>query len=524
LAVKFFLDRKKQLPPPSALLWLAASAFFRHNQAVNRLFEKTLALACVGLWMTPLPLCAKPGDEEEERKKGTRSEKTGDYQDFALGPIGGFAEVDADSAEIQVKRIDPQGPGERAGLRAGDVILAAQGRKFSAHTRPVDLGGQGPTRELGEAIEAAESSLDGKLNLRVRRDGAEMDLAVMLPPLGAWSKNYPMDCRKSALFYEGICQWLVANQGGAGNWGQKYTTSLCALALLGRGDGRHLPALQKAAEYLAAGGTADISDDLVISDGLGNWRVTVGAIYLAEYALATGDLSVVPAIQRSIDYLAARVAENGRMAHDFGSMIGYDGAGINIINAQMHLAMALAEQVGCKVDAAAWKRSLDHVKQSTYGGGVAYVVGGTLDDGAGRTGAMALALHVRSQEKSLLREMQSYLEKTSGRMREAHAMASIGVIYHTCAIRCLAPRSWRKHMDDWSWYLNLMRQPDFSADYIGSKRNNGGDGYLGKKEISHAMAGMMLASGLGKLRICGGTATGWLRPAPELPPLSATRP
>lgn len=467
------------------------------------------AFGCVIFLTSTLVLTAKPGDEEEARKKGERSEKTGDFQTLVLGPIGGAAEVDADSREIVVKGVTSGAPGAAAGLQTGDRIIGAFGKPFPPHTRDVNLGGQGPTRALGEAIEAAESSLDGKLPLKISRGGTESDLTVMLPPLGPWGATYPLECRKSALFYEGICQWLVANQSG-GAWGQKYTTSLCGLALLGRGDGRYLPALRKTAVFLSEGGTAAIGEDLSINDGLGNWRVAVGAIFLAEYVLATGDRSVVPAIQRSVDYLASRVAENGRMAHDFGSMIGYDGGGINIINTQMHLAMALAEQVGCTIDEKAWRRSLEHVKNSTYGGGVAYVPNSGTDDGAGRTGSMALALFVRGKDKGMLRDMEGYLGKTSGRMREAHAMSSIGVIYHTSAIRCLNARQWRKHMDDWSWYLNLMRQPDFSADYVGSKRNNGGDGYLGKKEISHAMAGMMLATGIGKLRICGGTETGWL--------------
>ncbi len=480
-----------------------------------RHLSRLLLIAAVGF--APVAVLAAPGDEEEERRRGVRSEKTGDYQDFAMGPIGGWAEVDADSREIVVIRVHEDGPGAAAGLLAGHRILAANGKRFTPHTRSVDEGGKGPTRELGEGIEAAESSIDGKLTLLVRSsNGGEQTLDVMLPPLGPWSKTYPLNCRKSAVFYEGICRWLAENQGAGGNWNGKYTTALCGLALLGRGDARYLPEIRKAAYFLSEGGTADISEDLVMTDSLGNWRVCVGAIFLAEYVLATGDTSVTPAIQRSIDYLASRVAPNGRMAHDFGSMIGYNGGGLNIMNTQMHLAMALAERVGCTVDQAAWKRSIEHVKSSSGpSGGVNYAPNTGFSDGAGRAGSMSLALHLRREERSWMRAMEDYLDRTSNRFREAHAMASIGVIYHTCAIRCLNERKWRRHMDDWSWYLNLMRQPDSSADYVGSKRNNGGDGYLGKKEISQAMAGMMLASGLGHLHMCGGTEINWLKPLPQ---------
>ena len=68
----------------------------------------------------------------------------------------------------------------------------------------------------------------------------------------------------------------------------------------------------------------------------------------------------------------------------------------------------------------------------------------------------------------------------------------------------------RQHMQIWRWYLTLMRQPDLSAEYIGGKRNNGGDSYLGPAHAANAIAGVMLASGLGHLHICGNDRRGWL--------------
>ena len=70
-------------------------------------------------------------------------------------------------------------------------------------------------------------------------------------------------------------------------------------------------------------------------------------------------------------------------------------------------------------------------------------------------------------------------------------------------------------MDGWAWYLNLMRQPDLSANYLGSKRNNGGDQYLRKRHIAAAICGTMLATGGAKLAICGNKERGWLKPSEE---------
>ena len=90
-------------------------------------------------------------------------------------------------------------------------------------------------------------------------------------------------------------------------------------------------------------------------------------------------------------------------------------------------------------------------------------------------------------------------------------MGSIGMIFGTGALRRTNPAGWRRHMDSWRWYLSLMQQSDGSAAYIGGKRNNGGDHYLRVEHVANAIAGTMLASGLGHLHICGNDRKGWLK-------------
>ena len=89
-------------------------------------------------------------------------------------------------------------------------------------------------------------------------------------------------------------------------------------------------------------------------------------------------------------------------------------------------------------------------------------------------------------------------------------MSSIGMIFGTAALKRVNPKGWQQHMDSWQWYLTLMRQPDGSAEYIGGKRNNGGDHYLGKPHLANAIAGLILASRLGHLHIFGNDQKGWL--------------
>ncbi|MBC03874.1 MAG: hypothetical protein CMJ34_11330 [Phycisphaerae bacterium] len=446
--------------------------------------------------------------------------KAGDFARFPLGPIGGRGEVFADQSGIVVLGLEDAGPGDESGLQVGDVIIAAGGEAFPAHSRDINTL-EGPMAVLGEAIEAAEAD-EGGLRLRVRRDEEELVLDLELPALGPIDLHDPGNDEKALAFYDGICRDLLRTRRKDGAWrsntgedATRYTTALCGLALLGRGDPRHRPALDAIAEYLAGPDRrGHVSEDLMEPAGLSNWFITMSGIYLCEHVLATGDEQWLPTIQHLCDCLVARQTEEGRYGH--GVIVGYGGKGFNIINTHAHLLWALADRAGCDIDEDAWRRSLLEIEKSTGdNGGVRYWTLNTgYWDACARTGQMALALSLADSEPELRSRMGEYLGRHRNRMREAHAMSSIGMIFGTTALRRVNPEGWRAHMDSWRWYLALMRQPDGSAEYIGGKRNNGGDSYLGPPHVANAMAGVMLASGLGKLHICGNDEEGWLEPKP----------
>ncbi|TDJ74538.1 MAG: hypothetical protein E2O39_04820 [Planctomycetota bacterium] len=469
-----------------------------------------LLLAATG-WLAP-PTVA----QEEPPEPPPRNAKAGDFARFPLGPIGGRGEVLAGDTRIHVLALSEAGPGLHAGLRIGDLITGAGRSAFPEHTRDIDTA-HGPMTALGDAIEAAEAD-DGRLALRVRRAEEDLTLTVQLPALGAIDLHDPLQDDKALEFYDGICRDLLRTRREDGAWksntgedATRYVTALCGLALLGRGDARHRPELDMIATFLAGPQRRGyVSEDLTEPAGLSNWFITMSGIYLAEHVLATGDEQWLPTIQHLCDCLAARQTEEGRYGH--GISVGYGGKGFNIINTHAHLLWALAARAGCTIDEAAWQRSFREIEKSTgENGGVRYW---TLQtgywDSCARTGQMALALSLTDRQPALRERMGGYLEEHRGRMREAHAMGSIGMIFGTAALRRVNPAGWNRHMDTWRWYLTLMRQPDGSAEYIGGKRNNGGDSYLGPAHVANAIAGLMLASGLGHLHLCGNDEQGWL--------------
>jgi hypothetical protein len=467
------------------------------------------------LLLTAFCLAGTSVSQEKAVNIPPRNAKAGDYAHSPLGPIGGRGEVVAEVATILVLEVTVDGPGATAGLQKGDVIVAAGKAKFPPHSRDINLI-DGPLATLGNAIEKAESKT-GELRLSVLRDGEMVKIELQLPVLGVMKAHDPKN-PKANQFYQGICTDLLNTRRADGAWkantgedATRYTTALCGLALLGRGNPSDLPALEKIAAFLAGPNRRGyVSVDLMEPAGLSNWFITMSGVFLSEYVLATGDDQWLPTIQHLCDCLAARQTEIGRYGH--GITVGYGGKGFNIINTHAHLLWALADRAGCTIDEQAWQRSLAEIIKSTGdNGGVRYWTSQTgYWDACARTGQMALALSLAGQEPKLRKKMGAYLQENHRRMREAHAMSSIGMIFGTAALRRVNPKGWKQHMNSWMWYLTLMRQADGSAEYIGGKRNNGGDHYLGMPHLANAIAGLMLASRHGHLHIFGNDKKAWL--------------
>ncbi|MEC7582886.1 MAG: DUF6288 domain-containing protein [Planctomycetota bacterium] len=452
---------------------------------------------------------------KEAKEPPPRNAKKGDFARFPLGPIGGRGEVLAQMTAITVLSVSADGPGARAGLAVGDQITAAGGLVFPPHTRDINVL-DGPMLVLGDAIETAEAT--GKpLELSGMRAGNELALTIDLGAPGALDFAKGETSAKALAFYDGICNDLLRTRRKNGSWrsatgedASRYVTALCGLALLGRGDPEHRAAIDQIAAYLAGPNQrGHVSEDLMQPAGLSNWFITMSGIYLAEHALATGDSQWLPTLQHLCDCLAARQTPEGRYGH--GITVGYGGKGFNVINTHAHLLWALAERAGCKIDDGAWDRSFAEIERSTgKNGGVRYW---TLQtgywDACARTGQMALALMLRDRAPELRQRMGAYLDKHSARMREAHAMSSIGMIFGSAALSRLGEAPFARHADRWRWYMNLMREPDASASYIGGKRNNGGDSYLRTEHVANAIAGNLLACSLGHLHICGNEKPAW---------------
>ena len=92
---------------------------------------------------------------------------------------------------------------------------------------------------------------------------------------------------------------------------------------------------------------------------------------------------------------------------------------------------------------------------------------------------MASALAITGAKEGMVLRLAGALAAHHGRMRHAHAMSSIGLIFGFAGLKSVDPMAHREIMEKWRPFLELSRNASGSAAYFGGKRNIGGDQYLG---------------------------------------------
>ncbi len=442
--------------------------------------------------------------------------KSGEHHDFPLGVLEATGRLQDGDQEILIMDIGKGGAAELAGLQVGDRITKIENKIPDVFSKKTDAGLFGPQDLLGRSLDQKAGSSKSQLMLEVTRDEEFEKLNIPLPRSTSFSFSDPKSCSKRKSFLSGIAEYLVNVQQPNGRWkpgvggdADVYTTAFCGLVLLANNDPAHLSAIKKALEFVKMASIDKINPSNP-KTGPKNWQTAANGIFLAEYQLATGDTEYFDDLKKCCDLLAKRVTEKGTMGHHFS--IPYSGGGLIVINVQAHLAWALAEKCGYRIDEKAWANSFSEVKKSRdpKTGALGYSSRARWSpDISARTGAMATALMVADRESEFAISLAESLVRLNGRMRHAHAMSSIGLIFGFSGIKTAARTDYAKVMSAWIPYLELARLPEGGAAFFGGKRNIGGDQYLGYSSIGNAMVGLVLASAEDRLFMHGGRNKDW---------------
>ncbi|MEM6505984.1 MAG: DUF6288 domain-containing protein, partial [Planctomycetota bacterium] len=254
--------------------------------------------------------------------------------DWHLGATGARAyihSVDMSTAKTRQVLITSVAEGSPADdvLRSGDVILGINRQRFEDDPRIV----------LGEAITQAESTDGrGRLVLIRWRDGSTQRVAVRLPVLGTYSQTSPYACAKSTTILKQGSAWLAEEIQSENYNPNPIVRSLNALALLATGDTQYLPLVKREAQWAAGFERRDFQ----------TWWYGYTLMLMAEYAMKTGDTSIMPGLERIAIKAAAGQSNVGSWGHHFANPDGRL-AGYGMMNAPgltLTIGLVLAREAG----------------------------------------------------------------------------------------------------------------------------------------------------------------------------------
>ncbi len=257
--------------------------------------------------------------------------------DWNLGPTGlrGWMFCDrlvtSDARQVLVTKVEKGSPAATT-FQVGDVILGVGGKPFSFD----------PRTELGKAITMAESKAGGgKLAFTRWRAGKSEEVVLHLRVLGSYSATAPFDCEKSKLLLDQGCKALAARMIDSDYVEMDpIPRSLNALALLASGDTKYLPLVKREAHWASS-----YSDK-----SMQTWYYGYCMLFLSEYALATGDESVMPGLKRLALEAANGQSAVGSWGHGFAIPDGRLG-GYGMMNSPgvvLTIGLVLAREAGVK--------------------------------------------------------------------------------------------------------------------------------------------------------------------------------
>ncbi|MBK8978461.1 MAG: HEAT repeat domain-containing protein [Planctomycetes bacterium] len=399
-----------------------------------------------------------------------------DKHDWNLGPTGargwiwGWKLETTDARQILVTTVEPGSPADGV-LQPGDVILGTGGVPFDRDAR----------RQLGDAITRAEGRAGkGRLALSLWRDGDRRDVELRLPVLGDYGDGAPWQCEKSARILDRACEHIAGHMKG------DIDGMMNALALLATGRSEYVDEVRALARQIAAGtGTLSLTGR---TSGMMSWIWGYRTLFLTEYHLATGDVTVLGAIRTYATKIAEGQSGVGTWGHGMawpdlnegrlhGSLGGY-GA-LNQAGLVCHLALVLARRCGVQGD------EIDAAIERANRFAAFYVGKGAIpygdhrpgwqvhdDNGKNSIAALIFDLQGRSEEARFFAKMTtaSYAERERG-----HTGNYFSFLWGPLGVSRAGPAAAAAFLAEQRWYYDLARRHDGSFGYQGGAGMSGGE-------------------------------------------------
>jgi hypothetical protein len=425
---------------------------------------------------------------------------------YNLGITGVRAELVKDNPKaLLAKYVFPGTPAHTL-IKINDWVIGVNGQKFqNEHRNGYGMevfGADGPVAELAEALEACQGkSGNGKLPLMVKRGRKTITVELEIgKKYGSYAATYPAKCLKSEKILNELLDCIAKQQNEDGSFGDPVQNTFAALALLGSGNKRYLPNVERNLRHLCASIRATSRQDRKY--GLINWTYMGAAVVLSEYYLITKQAWVLPELQIIRNRLEAgqyldmsqidpKVKETHpdsyptgpKQSHGgWGHNPGFEGYGpIAMITAQGALSYSLMHRCGIKIDRTRLDAAYAFLKRGTGKNGYLWYgdsPGGGPDDWAdmGRTGAAGIAnflspYHDYTYRIQALR-YSNIIGKHPQSFPDTHGSPLMGMAYEALGAN-IDPINFRKLMIANRWWF-IMAQCNDGTFYYQPNRDNAG--------------------------------------------------
>lgn len=375
------------------------------------------------------------------------------YKIARFGPIGLGLELRRPNFTMHIVNVEEGSPAAAAGeLKKGQIIESVNGHVMKD---------EDPRVLLGNWITEAEAK-GGIVKLMVKDtpDAAAREIVVKIPALGAYSKTWPVDCKKTDQIIRAHADALAANIDSAG-----IGLNGAVLFMLSTGEEKDLEVVRGWIKKLV-----EKYQDKEEIDTY-PWFAGYTGPGFCEYYLRTGDKSILPIIKKMADSLA-RDIYNGSWMGRGSANYGYMGGGhLNAAGLHAVTFLLMAKECGVEVDEHTLKSSLFHVYRFAGHGNVAY--GDHLPEGGftanGKTEGLAFTMQAAANlhpdgENSVYAKARDMTANkafyNTSWLFHGHTGGGIGELWKGRSmglVREQRPEPYRSFMDERLWMYELAR-------------------------------------------------------------------
>ena len=445
--------------------------------------------------------------------RGKPNGKNGPDQ-LGVGMLGFTGLTEHRASAFSILEVRDDGPASRAGLEAGDLVVAVEGTPLASSSLAPGWEWFERSHEatLGRAIERALEAGRRELALEVLRGRKVRRLELRLPLEGPLEAGFPLAGEHGEALRADLLAWTLEHRRSNGSWPgtDAVNPALAGLALLGTRDPRHAEVIRGCVDYLMEKNPRPSE-----MRGLAYWTIAFQGLLLAEYHLASGDERARAWIEEAVAWLPSTTHECkwGMQAWGHGpDGLPYDEKSLMAPTAHLLVLDALARR--CGVESRLWEHIEDYVVHSWSDpaseghGGMGYNAS-YKDKGEfwSRSGLVALATALRGERGAMREGLCVFMQERHPWMLNSHAYGEPGAALGLLSLAVAHPAAFEEVLPQWRWRFLAAWEPRYGLRY---STPHMGAPYMGEESVVNLAYLLLAAVETRGLVMAGGEAERWL--------------